>query len=105
MFVRDDWQVYNFNVGYNLMFLCGRQVAHTCHMLNRINETLLFVRLLDVAVSTAAAAGQLHGRNDEGVEFVHVDDRHHLLGGGLTTWHLDLEKDKERRSQARQASV
>lgn len=62
-----------------------------------MKQTLLFAGLLDVAMCTAAAASQLHRGNDNSAELIHVDDRHHFLGGGLTTWHLDLEEDKERR--------
>lgn len=65
-----------------------------------MKQTLLFAGLLDVAVSTVAAAGQLDGGNDDGAELIHVDEGHHFLGGGLTTRHLDLQEDKERRSQA-----
>lgn len=69
-------------------------------MLWTMKKTLLLGGLLEVAMSTAAAAGLLHGGNDEGAEFIHVDDRHHFLGDGMTTWHLALEKDTERRSKA-----
>lgn len=60
-----------------------------------MSEALLFAGLLCVAVGTAAAACQLHGRNDERVELIHVDDGHHPVGGGLTTCHRVLEKDKK----------
>lgn len=53
--------------------------------------------LFGVAVGTAAAAGQLHVGNDDRVELVHVDDGHHPLGGGLTTWHRVLGKDQEKK--------
>lgn len=81
------------------MLLRLHPLAHRCHILKIMNR-LLCAGLLDVARSTAAAPGQLHGRNDEGAELVHIDDGHHFLGGGLTTWHLDLEKDKDRHGQA-----
>lgn len=55
-----------------------------------MNETLLLVRKIDVGVSMATAVGQIHRRNGEGAGFVHVDDTHHLLGGGLTAGHLPL---------------
>lgn len=64
-----------------------------------IKQTLLGVGLLEVSRPRAAAAGQLHGGNDDGAVFIHVEDMHQFLGGGLTTWHL--ERDKERRSKAR----
>lgn len=77
-----------------LMFLCMHQMAHRSHILRTMKQTLLFTGLLEVAMSTAAAVGQLHGRNGDGSGFIHVDDRHHFLGGGLTTWHLDMENDE-----------
>ena len=55
--------------------------------------------LLGAGVHTAAAAGQLHGGNDDGAVFIHVEDLHQFLGGGLTARHL--EGNKERRSKAR----
>lgn len=58
-------------------------------------QVLLVTELLDVSRSAATAVGQLHRGNDEGAEFIHVDDGNHFLGGGLTTWHLHLEKNKE----------
>lgn len=97
------WYIIQSRLSFvNLLFLCGCQVAHTCHILSRREQSraLLHAGLLVVAVSTAAAAGQLHGRDDKAVEFIHVDDRHCRLGGGLTTQHLDLGG-----GQAWQASV
>lgn len=52
--------------------------------------------LQDAVRCTSAAAGQLHGGNDHGVEFIHVDDGHRHLGGGLTTRHLGLEEGAKR---------
>lgn len=62
---------------------------------------LLLAGQLDVGMSTAAAAGKLHGGNDDGAELIHVDDRHCNAGDGIATWHWDLVKDKGRRNQAR----
>lgn len=84
---------------YHLLFLY-LMFVHRCHILRAMKQTLLFAGLLDVAMSTAAAVDELHRGNDDGAELIHVDDRYHFLGGRLTTWHLDLEEGKERRSQA-----
>lgn len=63
---------------------------HLCfhHIPKRMNETLLLARTIDFGVSTAV--DQIHRRNGEGAGFVHVDHRHHLLGGRLTAGHGPL---------------
>lgn len=85
-----------FFLRFMFLFVC--QAAHRCHILRVIKLTLLCAGLLDVHRSTAAAAGQLHGGDDDGVGFIHVGNRHLFLGGRLTTRHL--HNDKERRGQA-----
>lgn len=55
--------------------------------------------LTAAAVGAAAAAGQLHRRNDNRVELVHVDDRQRGAGGGLATRHRLLEGDRDKKAE------
>lgn len=75
--------LYIMHIMFFFVCVCATQMSHTN---KKTNFTLC--RLLDGAVSTATVVGQVHGGNGDDAEFIHVDDRHHFLGGGLTTCHL-----------------
>lgn len=79
---------------FDVCIKAKRFIPHT-------QDSLLLARILRVAQPTATVAGQLHGGNDNGAGFIHIDNGHHFMGDGLTAWHLVLGKDKESRNQTR----